>query len=934
MLSGFNGLTVMVNGMSAEVDIGIGTNGTFFIPAVPLVLGSNTISATATDALGNTLTRQVLVTRVQIDPDAPRMEIVSGNGQQNPVESLLPQPITVRVTNANGTPFPNKVVNFRVTRSNGLLGGDPFVTGAAFYQTKTDANGLARARWKLGSDAGCGNNRVEVLSQSIAGTTAFCATASPGTLDQINIGTGNNQRGQAGSPAALPLVAWVSDGCNGGQGIPITFVVTEGGGRVNGQSSVTVLSGPTGHAQVSFTYGANGGNNRVQATFPSNPGLPATFVMFGLVRDVNKPTSFSGVVLDNGSNPIGGARCALTVNGQNQPPVFTDADGTFSMSGIPDGSAHLHVDASAANLLGGAPIPAGSFPALHYELVIVPNAENSLPMPILLPPLNPNNAVSFDNTQDVELTVEGIDGLKMIVKAGSMTRQDGTVPSAGDPAILSLNPVHHDDVPMPMPDGAAPQFAWTLQPGGATFDPPIEIQYPNMSGLPPGAIAYFLSFNHDTGKFEIIAPGSVCEDGSTIISDPGTGLTLAGWGCNCPPYAVTEDCKKCNVKVSGPDVACIDQTVTYTAAAVGAGTITWKATGGGATPSTGTGTSFTTKFTSSGSASVVAELKCDDGLSDTHGVNVKVVGIELSNVTGADSIGTDGSGVAVYATAKGAGDVVIELKTNPAGAALPASAITWSGGSAGASQLSRKVSKAALIEAGQSVTAKCGNQELKFKVYVFEGPPAAAAVNIQVTVTRDDSIATPFGLTDRTEAFAPPTEEYKIYYESKNWKFVFDKVAYTIPWGVNSGGNADVPNAAANPFPLGKGMAAGSTEAAKKTLAKSDLTPAADGRAPRTAYWSSALTIQHELFHVMDWRDNYHKPKIQEAETAVEMANVAVTLANLVPSAALTAKRPDLHTIYVDKTNEAQASYNPDKETRAYGDGKAAYQALADAIVP
>ena len=64
-------------------------------------------------------------------------------------------------------------------------------------------------------------------------------------------------------------------------------------------------------------------------------------------------------------------------------------------------------------------------------------------------------------------------------------------------------------VPMPMPGGAAPPFAWTLQPRGATFDPPIQIIYPNISGLPAGSTAYFLSFNYDTMSFEIIAGRSV-----------------------------------------------------------------------------------------------------------------------------------------------------------------------------------------------------------------------------------------------------------------------------------------------------------------------------------------------------------------------------------------------------------------------------------------
>src|SRR5690606_8574655 len=128
----------------------------------------------------------------------------------------------------------------------------------------------------------------------------------------------------------------------------------------------------------------------------------------------------------------------------------------------------------------------------------------------------------------------------MRIAPGSMTLADGRPAPHG--TLVSLNQVHHDDVPMPMPDGAAPPFAWTVQPAGATFDPPIAITYPNMSGLAPGAIAYFLTFDHETQKFEIVSSGHVSEDGATITSDRGSGLTLAGWGCNCSPYSVTGDC--------------------------------------------------------------------------------------------------------------------------------------------------------------------------------------------------------------------------------------------------------------------------------------------------------------------------------------------------------------------------------------------------------
>ncbi len=625
LLSGFDGLDVTVNGATAEVDIGIGTNGTFFLPALPLALGANTISASATDILGNTVTRNITVTRVEVAAGSPTMEVVSGNAQRAQIHDLLADPIVVRVLDGNGDPFPNKIVTFDVTRSDGRLSEDGTGDGSMMFQARTDALGLAGVFWHVGTDAGCGNNRVEVRSESIVGTTAFCATATPAPAQQINISTGNNQRGEAGAPAPLPLRAWVSDGCNGVEGVSVVFVVTQGQGRVNGEPLAVATTGPTGHAEVDFAFGITGGNDRVTATFTDNASGPAVFALFSVVRDEALPTTLGGLVLDNAGNPIGGARVTVKVNGIVQPSTISDGDGIFAFSGIADGAAHLRVDGTVANSLNGTPIPGGSFPALGYELVIVPNADNSLPTPVLLPPLNPANAVNFDNTQDVILTVEEIEGLEMTVTAGSMTRADGSVPSASDPAVLTLNQVHFDDLPMPVPDGAAPPFAWTLQPAGATFDPPIQISYPNMSALPPGSIAFFLSFNHATGNFEIVAPGTVTDDGSTIISDPGTGLTVAGWGCNCPPYSVTADCENCAVEITSPTFdpiyTCPGDQVTFTASgAPTGGTYAW--TGGTAVGST-TGASYTATFATTGDKTVTVAYTCD-GTATTDSCTVKV----------------------------------------------------------------------------------------------------------------------------------------------------------------------------------------------------------------------------------------------------------------------------------------------------------------------
>jgi hypothetical protein len=252
--------------------------------------------------------------------------------------------------------------------------------------------------------------------------------------------------------------------------------------------------------------------------------------------------------------------------------TLTTEQGQFSFPDV-DGSgpSDLFVDGAVATMLNGQPIPTGSFPFLHYTPVLVPNAANALAAPAMLPPLDPCNQVIYDGSQDVTLTIRmrdpatptcdpqqsgccipAIEGLEMLVKAGTTIRRPdgkcvGPDASCSGPddigqMTLALNQVHHDDVPMPMPDGAAPPFAWTLQPGGSTFDIPVQVTYPNMSALPAGSIAYFLSFDHDANKFQVIATGHVSGDGASIITDPNAGITKAGWGCNCPPYSVTGKC--------------------------------------------------------------------------------------------------------------------------------------------------------------------------------------------------------------------------------------------------------------------------------------------------------------------------------------------------------------------------------------------------------
>ncbi len=544
-LIGFDGLTVSVNGQPAIVDIGSGQLGTWVIPSLPLGnIGPTQLVIAASDALGNTATQSITVTRLAIPKNAATIEKLTGDGQIGAVASSLPQPIRVKVWKADGSPWANKVVDFRVTQNDGRLDGNGVAADAVHFQSLTDASGEASATWTLGSSSGCGNNRVEVTSKDVVGAITFSATALAGAADQINIGTGDDQRIETGGVAPLPLSAWVSDSRNPVAGVPVTFTVVGGNGTVNGASQATVASDATGHAEVSFTAGTTPGVNRVRATFPGNATNPAVFTLYGIARDITRPTSFKGLVFDNASQPIGNVKVTLKFQDHFVGPVLSNAQGQFEFPSIDeDGAVHVMVEGFLANKLNGKPLPPGvKFPSLGYDTVIIPHAENSLGRPVLLPPLLPENARVWDGQSDIELTCGGVDGLKYIVKANSMTLVNGSHPTPGAPVTLSINQVHHGAVPMPLPDGASPPFDATFYPPGATFDPPVAVEYPNMSALPPGAAVHFLTFNHDTGEFEAMAPGRVSEDGSTIRSEPGTGLTKSGWHGPGLPILVTTKC--------------------------------------------------------------------------------------------------------------------------------------------------------------------------------------------------------------------------------------------------------------------------------------------------------------------------------------------------------------------------------------------------------
>jgi RHS repeat-associated protein len=553
LLCGDGPLTVSVESVTAGQTVpavvtpSLGTDGTYLAEAVPLALDAvNTLVITATDQFGNLEQSTVIVEQVTIPATAPKMTVTMGNAQSGPIGTKLPTKLKILMQKGNGTPFPGKIVNFEVSKSDGLLNEEGQVEQSQFMQVKTNASGLAAVEWILGTDAGSGNNRVSVTSKDVLGTVGFCASATALAPQVIAADTGGNQRVELESPALEPLSVWVSDGENSVAGLPVFFTVEEGDGTIDGGSIATVFTDPTGHAAVQFLGGMVPGINRIQATFTGNPGSAAQFFITAIERDTAASTSFSGLVIDNAGLPVQGATVELEFLGEGPVPTVESAlDGSFVLADVPyAGPGHLIVDATSAYHIGGAggiDVAIGTYPKLVFITNVVTGTDNSLPDAVVVPPLDPNGWESFDATDDVDLTVASLPGLKFTVDKNTVvTLADGTVIGPDDPGSvqLSVNAVHVDDIPMPLPNGSSATFAWTLQPASAHFDPPVRIEMPNLTGLAPGEAAKILSYDHDTESFEVVATGSVNADGAMIASDPGAGIAKSGWGGigqNWPP---------------------------------------------------------------------------------------------------------------------------------------------------------------------------------------------------------------------------------------------------------------------------------------------------------------------------------------------------------------------------------------------------------------
>lgn len=176
--------------------------------------------------------------------------IIDGNNQSATVGTELPNTLVATIKNSEGQLIAGQTVNFKVVSGNGSV-----FAGAA----TSDANGVVRERWTLGTVAG--PQKVEVRAVDATGAAvvyaAFDAIAAAGEAKSFEFGfvvlppSGFQSGFQLQALSSLPKVIVKDAFGNPKSGILVTFTADSGGSPLPS----SVVTDSKGEASTIWTLG-------------------------------------------------------------------------------------------------------------------------------------------------------------------------------------------------------------------------------------------------------------------------------------------------------------------------------------------------------------------------------------------------------------------------------------------------------------------------------------------------------------------------------------------------------------------------------------------------------------------------------------------------------------------------------------------------------
>lgn len=184
------------------------------------------------------------------------------------------QVVVFRVNDADGDPFPNAVVRFRVIDGRGTINASLI---------KSASNGKVRVTWTFGGIIGAQSLSGEIVGTTLPPRIIDTVTTSAGDAAVVRAVAGNDLSAEVGDTLTQAPVVKVTD--RFGNPVPnatVTFTVTRGGGAVRDASVQTDSSGLA--SAGAWTMGAVAGVNYVVAAVTgvgAINGNPVTFKATG-----------------------------------------------------------------------------------------------------------------------------------------------------------------------------------------------------------------------------------------------------------------------------------------------------------------------------------------------------------------------------------------------------------------------------------------------------------------------------------------------------------------------------------------------------------------------------------------------------------------------------------------------------------------------------
>jgi hypothetical protein len=287
--------------------------------------GTYTVTATSPSLTGSPVTFTATATANV----AAAIAMTSGNNQNGPINSTLPNPLVVCVTDSLGNPVYGVTVTFTITSTPaGATGQNLSAT-----QVATGTDGRALTFLRLGNTVG--NYTVTAAKGGLAGSpVTFTATATPAGAATIALTSGNNQSGIINTTLPIPFVVTVTD--SEGNPVPAVGVrfaiVNAPDGAVDDSLSATnVITDTSGRAATFLTLGNKVGTYAVNATSTGVNGSPVTFsalALHGIAANLYKVTGDSQItkvntvltvpftvkITDVGENPVPGATLIFSID--------------------------------------------------------------------------------------------------------------------------------------------------------------------------------------------------------------------------------------------------------------------------------------------------------------------------------------------------------------------------------------------------------------------------------------------------------------------------------------------------------------------------------------------------------------------------------------------------------------------------------------------